>query len=63
MLIQLSKTCAETHLQHFASSRKQVGQCLKGPTKQKKRAAIIGGRPLFEIRMLFQDGQVTSRGS
>jgi len=31
--------------------------------KQKKRAAIFGGRPLLEIGMLFQDGQVTSRAS
>jgi hypothetical protein len=63
MLIQLSKTCAETHLERVASSRKQVRQCLKLPIKQKKRAAIFGGRPLLEIGMLFQDGQVTSRAT
>jgi hypothetical protein len=31
--------------------------------KQKKRAALFGGRPLLETGMLFQDGQVTSRAS
>jgi hypothetical protein len=30
---------------------------------KKKRAAIFDGRPLLEIGMLFQDGQVTARAS
>ena len=38
-------------------------KCLKLPIKQKKRAALFGGRPLLETGMLFQDGQVTSRAS
>jgi hypothetical protein len=31
--------------------------------KTKKEGGHFGGRPLHEIGMLFQDGQVTSRAS
>ena len=63
MLIQLSKTCPEAHLQHIASSGKQVRQVSQVTDKNKKEGGHFGGRPLLEIGMLFQDGQVTTQAS
>jgi hypothetical protein len=58
---------SKTNFEHTSTPSLPVGGKLdKMPQitdKQKKRAAIFGGRPLLEVRMLFQDGQVTSRTS
>jgi hypothetical protein len=63
MPIQLSKTFIEAHLHHLACNPSKLDRMPQIAQKQKKRAAISGGRPLLEIGMLFQDGQVTARAS
>jgi hypothetical protein len=55
MLIQLSKTCHEAHLQHIASSRKQVRQVPQVTDKNKKR-----GRP-FLVAALFLKSECYSK--
>jgi hypothetical protein len=59
----LSKTCVEAHLFRLACNPSKLDGMPQIAQKRKKRAAISGGRPLLEIGMLFQDGQVTARAS
>jgi hypothetical protein len=63
MLIQLSKTCSEHPSTALLTTESESDKMSQMTDKTKKRAAIFGGRPLLETRMLFQDGQVTSRTS
>jgi hypothetical protein len=48
MLIQLSKSRFEVHLNCLASIGKQVGQDAPSRTEHKKRAASFGGRPFLK---------------